>query len=175
MNKVVWGCCLLGLMASCAGEKKKTVPLEELTEQMDSVQPTVTDTVPAVEEWVKEEPVPVTADESFADFFYNFASDEPFQRARIVFPISYYKGEEVVRTTLGEAVTRYTENPPKGEFVLVLAGAAPAAEPECTLEEAVLQAQALMDQGLSRKDAARQAAQATGFPKKAIYDATLSD
>ena len=83
--------------------------------------------------------------------------------------------EEVVRTTLGEAVTRYTENPPKGEFVLVLAGAAPAAEPECTLEEAVLQAQALMDQGLSRKDAARQAAQATGFPKKAIYDATLSD
>ncbi len=99
MNKVVWGCCLLGLMASCAGEKKKTVPLEELTEQMDSVQPTVTDTVPAVEEWVKEEPVPVTADESFADFFYNFASDEPFQRARIVFPISYYKGEEVVRTT----------------------------------------------------------------------------
>ena len=31
-----------------------------------------------------------------------------------------------------------------------------------------------MEGGLSRKDAARQAAQETGLPKNAIYDATLS-
>ena len=33
--------------------------------------------------------------------------------------------EEVVRTTLGEAIAKYTENGPKGEFVLVVDGAAP--------------------------------------------------
>lgn len=75
-------------------------PFEALTKQMDSVQqPVAVDTLPAVQELVKEEPVPVTADESFADFFYNFASDESFQRSRIVFPISYYKGDQVIRTT----------------------------------------------------------------------------
>ncbi len=31
--------------------------------------------------------------------------------------------EEVFRTTLGEALTHFTENPPRGEFVLVVAGA----------------------------------------------------
>ena len=48
---------------------------------------------------VEEREVPAKADDSFADFFYNFACDERFQTDRIVFPISYYKGEEVVRTT----------------------------------------------------------------------------
>lgn len=87
-------------MASCGGGKKRMDPFEALTKQMDSVQqPVAVDTLPAVQELVKEEPVPVTADESFADFFYNFASDESFQRSRIVFPISYYKGDQVIRTT----------------------------------------------------------------------------
>ena len=87
-------------MASCGGGKKRMDPFEALTKQMDSVQQSVAvDTLPAVQELVKEEPVPVTADESFADFFYNFASDESFQRSRIVFPISYYKGDQVIRTT----------------------------------------------------------------------------
>lgn len=100
MKRVLWGCCLLGLMASCGGGKKRMDPFEALTKQMDSVQqPVAADTLPAVQELVKEEPVPVTADESFADFFYNFASDESFQRSRIVFPISYYKGDQVIRTT----------------------------------------------------------------------------
>lgn len=100
MKRVLWGCCLLGLMASCGGGKKRMDPFEALTKQMDSVQqPVAVDTLPAVQELVKEEPVPATADESFADFFYNFASDESFQRSRIVFPISYYKGDQVIRTT----------------------------------------------------------------------------
>lgn len=87
-------------MASCGGGKKRMDPFEALTKQMDSVQqPVAVDTLPAVQELVKEEPVPVTADESFPDFFYNFASDESFQRSRIVFPISYYKGDQVIRTT----------------------------------------------------------------------------
>ena len=81
--------------------------------------------------------------------------------------------EEVVRTTLEEAVERYTENPPKGEFVLVIAGAAPAEKTEVTLEEAAQRVQSLMEEGLSRKDAVRQTAQETGLPKNAVYDAAL--
>ena len=34
--------------------------------------------------------VPATADESFADFIYNFAIDEKLQVSRIVFPLPYY-------------------------------------------------------------------------------------
>ena len=81
--------------------------------------------------------------------------------------------EEVIRTTLGGALAYYRENTPKGEFVLVIAGAQPPEEPEQTLEDAVRLAMQLMEQGLSRKDAARQAAQTSGLPKKAIYDGTL--
>lgn len=82
--------------------------------------------------------------------------------------------EEVIRTTLEEAVARYTENAPKGEFVLVIAGAAPVEKTEVTLEEAAQRVQSLMEEGLSRKDAVRQIAQETGLPKNAIYDAALN-
>ena len=96
MKKIVFGCCLLvWLMVSCEGGKKKIDPFETLTRQIDSLQveeEAVVDTAP-----VRPEVIPATADESFADFFYNFASNEGFQHSRIVFPISYYKGKEVVR------------------------------------------------------------------------------
>ena len=82
--------------------------------------------------------------------------------------------EEVLRMTLGQAVERYTENAPKGEFVLILEGASAAdSTPTYTMEDAVNRAEDLMAQGLSRKDAAKQVAQETGLPKNAIYDATL--
>ena len=81
--------------------------------------------------------------------------------------------EEVVRTTLGQAIERYTENAPKGEFVLVVAGAVPQEKPAATVEDAVARAEALMETGMSRKDAARQAAKELGLPKNVIYDATL--
>ena len=45
--------------------------------------------------------------------------------------------EESFRTTLGGAVAHYTENPPKGEFVLVLAGAEPREAATVTLDDAV--------------------------------------
>ena len=82
--------------------------------------------------------------------------------------------EEVIRTTLGEAAQRYRQAAPKGEFVLVLAGATAEHAPVSTLEEAAHRALTLIEEGLSRKDAARQAALETGLPKNAIYDATLS-
>ena len=81
--------------------------------------------------------------------------------------------EEVVRTTLAEAVAKYTENPPKGEFVLVVAGA-PAEEKEIASEEdAAAHVAALMAQGLSRKDAIKQTAKDLDLPKIVVYDAAL--
>ena len=81
--------------------------------------------------------------------------------------------EEVVRTTLGEAIRKYTETPPKGEFVLVVAGAAPEEKVSATAEDGAARALELMEGGMSRKDAARQAAKELGLPKNLVYDATL--
>ena len=81
--------------------------------------------------------------------------------------------EEVVRTTLGEAAARYRETPPKGEFVLVVEGAAEAAPAAVTPEDAVARVQALMAEGLSKKDAVKQAAKETGTARNALYDLVL--
>ena len=82
--------------------------------------------------------------------------------------------EEVVRTTLGDAIEKYTAQPPKGEFVLVVAGAEPAAAETATAQDAAARVEALMAQGLSRKDAIRQAAQELGLPKNLVYEAALN-
>lgn len=73
--------------------EKKMDPFETLTEEIDSLTatPDTTEAMAAVEE---EPMVPATADESFADFFYNFASDEKLQLSRIVFPLPYYTMEK---------------------------------------------------------------------------------
>ena len=83
--------------------------------------------------------------------------------------------EEVVRTTLGEAVERYTENPPKGEFVLIVAGAEPAAKEIPTETDAAARVAQLIEEGLSRKDAVKQTAKELGLPKNVVYDIALKD
>lgn len=82
--------------------------------------------------------------------------------------------EEVVRTTLGDAIEKYTAQPPKGEFVLVVAGAEPAAAETATVQDAAALVEALMAQGLSRKDAIRQASQELNLPKNLVYEAALN-
>ena len=81
--------------------------------------------------------------------------------------------EETVRTTLGEAVAHYTETSPKGEFVLVLAGAEPRETVAVTLEDAVAQVLALKAQGIRLKDAAKEVAEHTGLSKNDLYAAAL--
>ena len=81
--------------------------------------------------------------------------------------------EEVIRTTLGGALDYYQELAPRGEYVLVLEGAEPPEEEELTLEKALELVAARLEQGLSRKDAVKQVAKETGFPKNALYDAAL--
>ena len=81
--------------------------------------------------------------------------------------------EEVIRTTLGGAVALYAENPPKGEFVLVVAGTQPAEVEAATPEDAAKRVAQLMAEGLSRKDAIKQTAKELDLPKNVVYDAAL--
>ena len=80
--------------------------------------------------------------------------------------------EEVQRMTLQEAVETCVA--PRGEYVLIVEGA-PETPPTAaaTPETALALMEALLAQGVSRKDAARRVAEQTGLPKNTLYDLTL--
>ena len=98
-----------------------------------------------------------------------FGKDRPISLCRELTKLH----EEVIRTTLGGALEYYETQPPKGEFVLVLAGAEPVAEEAATTEDAAAMVSRLMAQGLSRKDAIKQTAKELNLPKNAVYEAAL--
>ena len=83
--------------------------------------------------------------------------------------------EEIWKATLGEAQTHYAENEPRGEYVLVMAGA-PAAETEesLTLEQAAQRALDLTSEGYGPTAAAKAAAQGTPYSKSEIYKQMLA-
>jgi len=76
--------------------------------------------------------------------------------------------EEVWRGTLAEAVARVAEAEPRGEHVLVLAGAPPAAPPDDDTVRAAVAA--LVADGASTRDAAAEVAATLGVPKRRAYD-----
>ena len=82
--------------------------------------------------------------------------------------------EEVIRTTLSGAIELYQQQAPKGEFVLVVAGAPEQVEETATTQDAKSRVEELMAQGMSRKDAVKQTAQELNLPKNTVYDAALS-
>ncbi len=100
-----------------------------------------------------------------------FGPDRPISLCRELTKLH----EEVVRTTLGRAIERYTEAAPKGEFVLVVAGADPVAKEAATESDAAARVQQLMEAGLSRKDAIKQTAKELKLPKNVVYDAALKE
>ena len=81
--------------------------------------------------------------------------------------------EEVITGTLGELTHIYDEEQPRGEFVLVISGAEKE-QAEFTLEQAIELAKGILDGGEKLSDACRQAAKATGIPKREIYSALSS-
>lgn len=82
--------------------------------------------------------------------------------------------EEVIRTTLAQAVQMYREVKPKGEFVLVIEGAKDSElSPAETIEQALEQVKTLMQKGMRGADACRQIAKATGFSKGELYTKLL--
>jgi 16S rRNA (cytidine1402-2'-O)-methyltransferase len=80
--------------------------------------------------------------------------------------------EEIWRGSLHEAVKRYGDGEPRGEFVIVLAGATPAAPPSD--EELLAALRAEIEAGLSRKDAASRVSARFGVSKRHVYELTLS-
>ena len=100
-----------------------------------------------------------------------FGEDRPISFCRELTKLH----EQVLRTTLGQAIPYYTENPPKGEFVLVVAGAPEEEKAAPSPTDAAARVQELMEQGLSRKDAIKQTAQELNLPKNAVYAAALGD
>ena len=84
--------------------------------------------------------------------------------------------EEIWKTTLGEAQAHYAANEPRGEYVLVMAGAPASTEPEAemTLEQAAQRALELTGQGFGPTAAAKAAAQGTPYSKSEVYKALLT-
>ena len=82
--------------------------------------------------------------------------------------------EETMRTTIGDAVEYYKTHAPKGEYVLVVAGAEPREESTVTLEEGVAMVRTLKERGVRMKDAVRQVAENTGLSKNDLYAAALA-
>ena len=82
--------------------------------------------------------------------------------------------EEILRTTLGEAVQYYEANEPRGEYVLVLGGAAQKAE-VLSPEQAADLARALIARGVRTKDAVKQVSEETGVAKNALYALVVNE
>jgi 16S rRNA (cytidine1402-2'-O)-methyltransferase len=81
--------------------------------------------------------------------------------------------EQVINTTLENAVSLYDENnKPKGEFVLVVAGKTPD-EQDITIEKAIQMAKDLINDGMSVNLASKEIAKITPFKKGDIYKALL--
>lgn len=81
--------------------------------------------------------------------------------------------EDVFITTLSKALEFYGANPPKGEFVLIIKGAA-REKREYTLEDAVKIAASLMEKGEGASVSAKEAAKITGIKKGDIYKEILN-
>ncbi len=81
--------------------------------------------------------------------------------------------EEVIRTTLSAAVARFSEAPPRGEFVLVLRGAGETGVPELTEEDALAAVERYRSEGKGLKEACRLAAEDSGFSRNVLYQRYL--
>ena len=82
--------------------------------------------------------------------------------------------EEMQRTTLAAAVAEYAEREPRGEYVLIVAGAAENDYTvQMTLEQAAALVRRLAGEGQSLSDAAKQVAKETGYRKGDLYRLAL--
>lgn len=84
--------------------------------------------------------------------------------------------EEFRRGTLAELLAYYEEHEPRGEFVLVVAGAGTeeASREEEQPQDPVALCHQFMAEGLSKKEAMRQTAKALGLSRRDVYAALLA-
>ena len=77
--------------------------------------------------------------------------------------------EEVLRGTLDELNALYETTEPRGEYVIVIEGAAPVQQEEMTLEQAAELARGYANGGMKLSEACKTAAQAAGVSRKELY------
>ena len=84
------------------------------------------------------------------------------------------KFEEFRRGNLSELLTWCEENPPRGEFVIVVRGAEKTGETApAEPEDAVGLVRTLVEQGMAKKEAIREVAKRTGLSRRDVYQAVL--
>jgi len=79
--------------------------------------------------------------------------------------------ENVLRTSLAEAVEYFTQNQPKGEYVLIVEGAGETQREALDFEQAVAIAKGYIADGMQPTAAAKRAAAESGLKRADIYKA----
>ena len=100
--------------------------------------------------------------------FYKTLGERPIALVREITKVH----EQVWRTTLSEAIAHYTEEPPRGEFVLILGGKQEEEEKEPAIDP-MDRVGELLEEGLSISLAVKQTAKELGVPKNSIYNEAL--
>lgn len=84
--------------------------------------------------------------------------------------------EEIQRTTLSAAAAQYAEREPRGEYVLIVGGAAePDTTAQMTPEQAAALVRRLAAEGQPLSEAAKQVAKETGYRKGDLYRLALEN
>ena len=81
--------------------------------------------------------------------------------------------EEIMRCTLGEAVSYYSEHEPRGEYVLVIEGGCAVKDEKINMSP--LEAVAYYEKsGMTKNDAVKAAAKLLGMSRNDLYKLTIS-
>lgn len=81
--------------------------------------------------------------------------------------------EQTMRLTLGEADAYYADAEPRGEYVIIVAGAPEREGAAVDMDEGVAMVGRLRGEGVKMKDAVRRVSDDTGLNKNALYAAVL--
>lgn len=79
--------------------------------------------------------------------------------------------EEVLRLTISDAIEFYRDNEPRGEYVLVMEGAADGKSENLSIDEALSIVESLVESGERPVDACKIAAKQSGYKKSELYSA----
>ncbi len=104
--------------------------------------------------------------ETLAEFFDAFGAQRRISCIREISKLY----EEAVLSTLADAVARYEETEPRGEFVLIVEGASPRPQPAPEVERILELWQEKSAEGLGKSAAAKAIAKEFSLQKQEVYD-----
>jgi 16S rRNA (cytidine1402-2'-O)-methyltransferase len=80
--------------------------------------------------------------------------------------------EEVWRGRIGEALSYFEENPPRGEFTLVIEGAEEETWDEGRVRGELVK---MLEEGIAKRDAVKIVAEISGWPKREVYKLAMEE